>query len=202
MAALLAGLCTGLALLVWSRPPPAPARRSSARPARAPARSRAAPEPVPGPVLLDLVAEVVAGGAPVSRAVSAVAESLRALGDPQAGPLLALAARLARGSRVPALPALPALPASGEAGPGSRAPGVEDAVRALEEALDLALATGAGPAALLRAAAEQQRRDRAARGVQAARRLGVLVLLPTSLCLLPAFVLLTVVPLALGLLLG
>jgi tight adherence protein B len=49
------------------------------------------------------------------------------------------------------------------------------------------------------AAAQERRRDVAAARVAAAR-LAVQVVLPTGLCLLPAFVLLAVVPLVLGLL--
>jgi hypothetical protein len=72
----------------------------------------------------------------------------------------------------------------------------------LTEALELASATGLGPVPLVQAAASQARRVRAARSQVAARRLGTLVVLPTGLCLLPAFVLLTVAPLVLDLLLG
>jgi hypothetical protein len=86
--------------------------------------------------------------------------------------------------------------------PGSREDDPALVVPRLAEALDLALATGAGPVALIRAAAQEERRARAIRGVQSARRLGVLVLLPTGLCLLPAFLLLTIVPLAVSLALG
>jgi tight adherence protein B len=61
----------------------------------------------------------------------------------------------------------------------------------------LALAEDAGvPAAeLLRAEAERQRYEARARGQAAAARLGVQLLLPLGLCILPAFVLLAVVPL-------
>jgi len=205
--AVLAGLTSALAVLVvWPArrlPHPGPGR---AVPRRSRGRPRTAGRPrapssevrprfsasaadragrVPAPVLLDLVAEVIAGGAPVSRAVGAVGEALRSAGDPQAGDLLALAARLATGAPAPA----------------SRAPASPVALR-LVQALDLSLGTGAGPVGLLRAAAQEERRAAAARTVQAARRLGVLVLLPTALCLLPAFLLLTVVPLAIGLALG
>ena len=72
--------------------------------------------------------------------------------------------------------------------------------RALFGALDLAQASGLGPVGLLRSAAAEQRRLRAQAQALAARRLAVLAVVPTSLCLLPAFVLVTVVPLVLGLL--
>lgn len=71
--------------------------------------------------------------------------------------------------------------------------------RPLFTALQLARSVGLGPVGLLRSAAAEQRRRRAEALSVAARRLAVLAVLPTSLCLLPAFVLLTVVPLVLGL---
>lgn len=71
--------------------------------------------------------------------------------------------------------------------------------RPLFAALQLARSVGLGPVGLLRSAAAEQRRRRAEALAVAARRLAVLAVLPTSLCLLPAFVLLTVVPLVLGL---
>jgi tight adherence protein B len=61
----------------------------------------------------------------------------------------------------------------------------------------LALADEAGvPAAeLLRAEAEKQRYEARARGQRDAQRLGISLLLPLGLCILPAFVLVAVVPL-------
>ena len=70
------------------------------------------------------------------------------------------------------------------------------------EALDLAAQTGLAPAALVRAAATEQRRGEVAAHSVAAHRLAVLVVLPMGVCLLPAFMVLTVVPLVLGLLQG
>lgn len=61
-------------------------------------------------------------------------------------------------------------------------------------ALALADRTGAAPAALLEAAAEQVREQRAHEIELAGARLGVRLVLPLGLCFLPAFVLLTVVP--------
>lgn len=68
------------------------------------------------------------------------------------------------------------------------------------DALDLATSTGIAPAALVGAAAAEHRRREAAAHAAAANRLAVMAVLPMGLCLLPAFVLLTVVPLLLGLL--
>ena len=67
--------------------------------------------------------------------------------------------------------------------------------------LQLSERTGLAPSTLLRAAAAEHRRRRAAAAAMAAERLAVLAVLPTGLCLLPAFVLLTVAPLVLALLL-
>jgi hypothetical protein len=80
--------------------------------------------------------------------------------------------------------------------------GEPEGLAPIVEALGLAADTGLAPGALVRAtAAEQRRREVAAHSV-AANRLGVLVVVPMGLCLLPAFVVLTVVPLVLGLLGG
>ncbi len=71
---------------------------------------------------------------------------------------------------------------------------------AVWRSVDLAQRTGLAPAALVRSAGAEQRRLRYAEQVRAARRLGVMVVLPVGLCLLPAFVLITVVPMVVGLL--
>jgi tight adherence protein B len=70
----------------------------------------------------------------------------------------------------------------------------------LDSALTLARDCGTAPGPLLAAAAEDERRAAAAAARVAAARLGVGVVLPAGVCLLPAFVLLTVVPIVLGLL--
>lgn len=70
----------------------------------------------------------------------------------------------------------------------------------LGSALQLSQRTGVAPSSLLRSAAAERRRRRQACAATAANRLAVLAVLPTGLCLLPAFVLLTVAPLVLALL--
>jgi hypothetical protein len=70
----------------------------------------------------------------------------------------------------------------------------------VRDALALAIRTGVAPGSLVRAVAAEHRRQDAAARTRAARRLGVLIVLPVGLCLLPAFVVLTVVPLVLALL--
>jgi pilus assembly protein TadC len=134
-------------------------------------------------MVLELVAEVLDSGASPARAVAVVAECLERGGDPAATALFRLAAGVP-GTSPPA---------------GSEPSG---AAGSLSAALALAVATGAGPVRLIRAAAEEHRRRAQAEQARAARRLGVLVLLPTGLCLLPAFVLLTVIPLVIDLVLG
>jgi hypothetical protein len=71
---------------------------------------------------------------------------------------------------------------------------------ALDEVLLLARDSGLAVAPLLTATAAEERRRHAAEARVAAARLGVRVVLPTGLCLLPAFVLLAIVPLVLALL--
>jgi hypothetical protein len=140
------------------------------------------------PMLLDLVAEVLASGASPARALWAVGECLDRRRDPAGGALLRLSDRLSDH-----LPNRSRVPASAT---------VARAEEILAATLALSVSTGAGPAVLIRAASEEHRRRTLFEQVQAAHRLGVLVLLPTGLCLLPAFVLLTVVPLVLDLVLG
>jgi tight adherence protein B len=133
-------------------------------------------------VLLDLVAAVLQAGAPVTAALRVVGQAAAAQGDePAARELLRLADRHD-------------LALDGVAG---TAPSW---VATLDEALLLARESGVAVAPLLAAAAAEERRRRAAEARAAAARLGVRVVLPTGLCLLPAFVLLAIVPLVLALL--
>ena len=79
--------------------------------------------------------------------------------------------------------------------------GTADPERVLE-AVELSESSGLPPAALLRARADDLRRERDAAHGRAVNRLGVLLVLPMGLCLLPAFVLLGVVPVVLDLFRG
>jgi hypothetical protein len=174
-----------------------PSRRATALPSMS-WRRRSRVVVLPTPLLLDLAAEIVASGVPPARALAAVARCLEAV--PGTGAIGGSFTGRDAGSRR----AHP--PAEGPGGRGRDGDGFttddEDGLGPLASAIDLAVATGAGPVELIRAAAEEERHRRQARGLLAARQLGVSVLLPTGLCLLPAFLLLTVVPLALDLLLG
>lgn len=70
---------------------------------------------------------------------------------------------------------------------------------AVDEVLALAERAGAPAAELLASAAEQRRRSARASGRRAAADLGVRLLLPLALCVLPSFLLLGVAPMVLGL---
>lgn len=154
-------------------------------PHRPPGRAAPAREPVPWALVLDLLVAVLAAGASVTGALRAVGGELAQVGDPSAGAVLDLAAALEIG-QTPA--------------PVDVASPVPDHVSELHDVLSLSLRTGMAPVALVTAAADTRRRCRAQAQALAAQRLGVLVVLPTGLCLLPAFVLLTVAPLVLDLL--
>jgi hypothetical protein len=77
-----------------------------------------------------------------------------------------------------------------------------ETVRTLSEALTAASILGIGPVSLLHAAAMDQLHRDLHRRVVSARRAGVLILLPTGLCLLPAFLFLTVIPVVMTLAIG
>jgi len=79
-----------------------------------------------------------------------------------------------------------------------RAP--EEERHAVQEVLALADAAGVPAVELLRARADDVRRDTAAARLVAAERLGARLVLPLGLCVLPAFVLVGVVPVIAGIL--
>jgi tight adherence protein B len=70
----------------------------------------------------------------------------------------------------------------------------------LTETLELARAAGIPAAGLLRALAEDLRREAAAEGLAAAERLAVRLVLPLGVCVLPAFVVVGIVPVVVGIL--
>lgn len=143
---------------------------------------RARGSPVPAAVVLDLVAAVLGAGAPVTTSVRAVGSAMAEVDADDSAHLLALAERHDLGLDEPA--------------PRTRPPWIA----LLDEPLLLARHTGLAPGPLLASAAADERRRTAALRRAAAARLGVRVVLPTGICLLPAFVLLTVAPLVLALL--
>jgi hypothetical protein len=144
---------------------------------------RRAGDSVPVPLVLDLVAAVLEAGAPPAIAVGTVAGCLELAGDPGAAALRAILA-----------------PGAGTQPGAGSSPVADPGLSALSEALQLAAATGVAPTSLVRAAARRERRRRAAAQAIAARRLAVTIVLPMAACLLPAFMLLTIVPVVLDLL--
>lgn len=191
------GCCVVAAGLVWA------GRAWSARLVRA-----ATPDGrLPG-VLLDAWAVAVSGGGSWSDAGRAVREAFAETESPT-------------GQRGPGEPGVPGAPGGlgspgGPGGPGglsalgglgsSGGPGVGPSSRdpsadaRLREVLALAARAGVPAAALLRAAAEDVRDDAAAAGLAAAERLAVRLVLPLGVCVLPAFVLVGVVPVVVGVL--
>ncbi|MCS6712148.1 type II secretion system F family protein [Brachybacterium sp. EF45031] len=145
--------------------------------------SRGTSEQVDPTVVLDLVAAPLSAGLPLGTALQEVAACL-----PESswrGVLLRSAAALRAGAD-PAH-ALRDLPAS---------------LAPLRDAWTLAERSGADPSGMLRAAARASRRTRARDAEAEAARLAVRLVLPTGLALLPAFLLLGIVPTVISLLGG
>ena len=136
------------------------------------------------PLVLDLLAACLSGGSSLADAVCAVA---RAAPGPCAARLAAVRDALAVGT--PPAEAWLALAAGSDDDP------LTSAARLLART-----AEGGAPVAatVSRLAAEARATSRAA-GAEAARRAGVLVVAPLGLCFLPAFVLLGIVPVVVGL---
>lgn len=128
------------------------------------------------PLAADLVAAGLAAGAPVDRAVVSVAEAI-------GGPLGERLGRVGRSLRLGAEPE--------EAwGHVATVAGAERMVGAAVRST----ASGAALAGALTRFADDLRADRAVATEAAARRAGVLIVLPLGLCFLPAFILAGLVP--------
>jgi len=142
----------------------------------------------PVALIVDLVAAAVDAGVAAQTACRAVARALRdtAPGQPQrAAPAQAQAqSELADDLERIAAGLLPFSPALTD----------------LHDVLARAAKTGVAAAALLRRLAEEERREAQAVTDEATSRLPVLLVLPAGLCLLPAALLLGVVPVVLDLL--
>lgn len=144
-------------------------------------RARPAPPRPPRPVDIAVILDLAAAGMAAGAAVPAIVEGIgRAVGDDELG-IVATAVRLGVAWDV----------AWGQAsaryGP-------------LADALAPAWLDGVGPAPLLAAAATRVRARRHRQAREAAERLAVRLVVPLGLCQLPAFVLLGLVPVVLGLL--
>ncbi|MEU6075845.1 type II secretion system F family protein [Micromonospora sp. NPDC047074] len=140
------------------------------------ARNRRLREAADLPLAADLLAASMRAGAPVDRSVLAVAEALD-------GPL---ADRLARVGRLLRLGGGP-----DEAwAPLAAVPEAERLTAAVLRSAD----SGAALAGALTRLADDLRADRSTAAEAAARRAGVLIVLPLGLCFLPAFILAGLVP--------
>ncbi len=128
------------------------------------------------PLGADLLAAALRAGAPVDRAVAAVAEAL-------GGPLGERMQRTARSLRLGADPA--------EA--WGHLSGIDGTARLIAAAVRSSASGGALAGALGRLA-DDLRADRAVAAEAAAQRAGVLIVLPLGLCFLPAFLLAGLVP--------
>ncbi len=115
---------------------------------------------------LDLMAIAVSGGGALDRARASVADELERCG-------------VSRGSGIGELPG----------------PKVADGMETVDDVLALSSRAGVPAAALLRAEAAELRRTARARGAHRAQQLSVRLMIPLGLCVLPAFMLLSVVPL-------
>jgi pilus assembly protein TadC len=128
------------------------------------------------PLAADLLAAALRAGAPVDRAVEAVADAL-------GGPLAELLRRTARSLRLGAAPV----------DAWAHLSGVRGADRLIAAAVRSS-ASGGALAGVLTRLADDLRADRSVAAEAAARRAGVLIVLPLGLCFLPAFVLAGLVP--------
>jgi hypothetical protein len=180
-------------------------------------RGSPAPSPIPSPLLLELLAALLESGAPPPTALRHLAAALAKTGDSRAEPLEALALDLEQGITTDALDletAAPPAPAPidaalssirrllGRASPPSAGDAADPALSVLREAVRMAALAGLPPAALTRRAASEERRRLGAARRRAIRRLEVILVLPVGLCLLPAFVLLGVIPVVIDLFTG
>ena len=138
--------------------------------------NRAIPESWNPGLQAELTAMALGGGVSIDRARMLVAQELKVASD----------------SEFPE-PEQPDSEQPDSEQPDSEQPDSEQ--RDIARVLALAEDAGVPAAELLRAEAERQRYEARARGQAAAARLGVQLLLPLGLCILPAFVLLAVVPL-------
>ena len=137
------------------------------------------------PLVLDLLSACLAGGAPLGAAAVAVGRAVE-------GPAGRRRSRVAAALQVGTPPGTAWLLLAGD--DPDRDP-LGAAARSLSRSAD----SGAAVAAALSRLAEDARAGSRAAGAAAARRAGVLAVAPLGLCFLPAFVLLGVVPVVLGL---
>ena len=142
------------------------------RPGRVPERP-----PTQLALAVDLLAAAVAAGAPLATGLEAAAVAVAPHGQPFA--------RAAAALRLGADPLV--------------AVGAEPTLRQVARAVSRAQAHGVGVTGALERLAAQLRAEATSAAVERARRAGVQVVAPLAACFLPAFVLVAVVPVVLGL---
>lgn len=131
---------------------------------------------------MDLLAFALSGGAPVVQALEAVAAASQESSPDVASALSRVSAAMRWGvSDTQAWAVAP------------------PAWQPAASAFALAGRAGAAPSTLLREAARDLRTSEAERVAVAGAKVGVKVVLPLGLCFLPAFILMTIVPMVLGL---
>jgi hypothetical protein len=158
-------------------------RRGAAMTSPGPRRRPAHASTVDAALAVDLLGAALQAGLAVEPALDVVEQ---AMPTSSAGQLIVAARTAARGGPPP--------PSSkGERGP---ADGLE---ATLVRALRRSGTSGARLAATLRLLADDARAEDASESLDRARRVGVLAVLPLGVCCLPAFMILTVLPLAIGL---
>jgi pilus assembly protein TadC len=135
--------------------------------------------------VLDLLEVAFAAGMSVPGALDAVG---RAVGGPRGRAMSGVAAAVTLGAGWEE-----AWCAPGE-GPMAAGPSAGGGLGPVADALRATWEDGVPPRAAVRAAAGTLRRERHARALEAAARLGVRLVLPLGLCYLPAFVLVGLVP--------
>ena len=170
--------------------------------------------PIPSPLLLELLAALLESGAPPSTALHHIGSVLARAGDRRASRLDGLASAIEQGVVRSAVGVPSATPPSrreqarrrhllrGRRAPRTSDDGDDAGLEVLGDAVRMAASAGLPPAALVRRAAVEERRRTAVTRQRAIRRLEVLLVLPVGLCLLPAFVLLGIVPVIVDLLTG
>lgn len=163
--------------------------------AQYPGKTRRRPPPLdPLPpcdsaLVIDLARAAIAGGASVPGALIALGAALSAPADqPLAAHLSAVGRSLILGA---------SWSEAWEQKPGSKITR-HPLARALEHALAPAWCDGANPVPLLEGQARVIRARRARKSREAAAALGVRLTLPLGLCYLPAFILLGVMPIIIG----
>lgn len=170
------GAAVSLAVCLWQRRSPGAAAAREAPGARAEAvRVRGQL-----PAAADLLAACMDAGAGLCEATEAVG---RSVGDPLGGMLLRVAAELRLGAD----------PARSWARFGT-----EPGAAALGRCLERACRSGASPVRQVDALAEDCRATEARAGQARARRAGILATAPLGLCFLPAFLLVGVAPMVIG----